>query len=217
MYRHAIVSLALCCMLEPAEAAAYPRPPGSGPLPIGAPHTCIDNYPATALHAHVEGTTLVSYQVTSTGAVANAAVARSSGNSDLDSASINCVSKWQFQPATDHGVPIEVSWQSRIEWMIATTKAQVINPAPIGAHHMCSLSEAIPALVIGKTGDILLVFTVGIDGNVHDLKIAKTSGSLTLDGAALDCIRAWKYNPATRDGAPTEVDWMALVNYSRHR
>lgn len=215
MYRFAVALFALCLVSMSTEAVAYSRLSGMHPIPIGA-RTCVGRYPPSALKDHAEGTTLVSYEVTSKGAVRNAVVARTSGNKDLDSAAVSCVSTWQFQPATDYGAPVDVSWQSRVEWIIAPRNAQEVGPTPVGANHRCSLSKATPALVIGETGDIQLVFTVGIDGNVHDLKIAKSSGSTTLDGAALDCVRGWKYKPATRDGTPTEVDWMALVNYSRH-
>ncbi len=54
----------------------------------------------------------------------------------------------------------------------------------------------------GATGDstVVLIITVAVDGTVSDVKPA--SGEEPFVGAAIDAARAWKFDPATRDGAP---------------
>jgi outer membrane biosynthesis protein TonB len=43
-------------------------------------------------------------------------VAEPSGDPDLDSAAVNCVSGWRYYPAEEHGKPIEFDLTTVIRW-----------------------------------------------------------------------------------------------------
>jgi len=45
---------------------------------------------------------------------------------------------------------------------------------------------------------------VGPDGNPQDVWVVKKLG-LALDRKAIDAVRTWKFDPATRDGEPVAV------------
>jgi len=102
-----------------------PKPKPSGPvrlaendvapvsIAMGAPQ-----YPAAAKAAGVEGTVVVKYVVTETGAVTGVQVVR--GPPELHAACIAAVQAWRFKPALRDGVPIAVSRVARFPFRIKT-------------------------------------------------------------------------------------------------
>jgi periplasmic protein TonB len=58
------------------------------------------------------------------------------------------------------------------------------------------------ALMNEETGTVSLMFLVSPDGKVTDSKIDKSSGSKSLDKAALSAFSLCKFKPGTKDGKP---------------
>ena len=128
----AAVVLLLLTASAIAQSATSPTSPVTSPLkapfpssvvpPVkisaGSPCAAVRHYPSAALAAGAQGTAIVSFVITTSGTVRDAKVVQSSGNDALDSASIECVLPWQFKPATQNGVPIEVVWSVRQNWRI---------------------------------------------------------------------------------------------------
>jgi protein TonB len=52
----------------------------------------------------------------------------------------------------------------------------------------------------GETGTVLLRVHVGPDGTPYSVDLVQGSGSRTLDRAASDAVRRWRFRPAVRDG-----------------
>jgi TonB family protein len=50
-------------------------------------------------------------------------------------------------------------------------------------------------------GTCVLSLIVGADGNTHDIKVVKSLGK-GLDEKAIDAVKTWRFEPATKDGAP---------------
>ena len=69
------------------------------------------------------------------------------------------------------------------------------------------------ALMNEEQGTVELEFLVPPDGHVSDSKIAKSSGSKTLDKAALNAFSKCKFKPGMKDGKPdalwakVEFEW----------
>jgi TonB family protein len=90
------------------EAASAPALPANGPPHVDTSGVNMQpNYPASALAAHEKGSAIISVSVRDDGTVGKASLARSSGYSDLDSAAINAVLHWKFQPALENGEPVD--------------------------------------------------------------------------------------------------------------
>lgn len=51
----------------------------------------------------------------------------------------------------------------------------------------------------GVTGAVLVAAEVGIDGRVRHIRIVKSLG-YGLDQKAVECLRRWRFKPATRNG-----------------
>lgn len=61
------------------------------------------------------------------------------------------------------------------------------------------------ALINEETGTVVMGFLVGPDGKVTESKVEKTSGSKSLDKAALTALALCKFKPGTKDGKPDAV------------
>ncbi len=61
------------------------------------------------------------------------------------------------------------------------------------------------ALMNEETGTVTMGFLVGADGKVVESKIEKSSGSKSLDKAALSALSQCKFKPGTRDGKPEQA------------
>lgn len=58
------------------------------------------------------------------------------------------------------------------------------------------------ALMNEETGTVSMGFLVGTDGKVTDSKVEKSSGSKSLDKAALTALAQCKFKPGSKDGKP---------------
>ncbi|TDK67003.1 energy transducer TonB [Sapientia aquatica] len=61
------------------------------------------------------------------------------------------------------------------------------------------------ALMNEEQGTVALLFLVSPDGKVTDSKVDKSSGSKSLDKAALQAFSLCKFKPGTKDGKPDQL------------
>ncbi len=61
------------------------------------------------------------------------------------------------------------------------------------------------ALMNEETGTVSMGFLVGVDGKVVESKVEKSSGSKSLDKAALTALALCKFKPGTKDGKPEQL------------
>lgn len=61
----------------------------------------------------------------------------------------------------------------------------------------------------GDEGTVLLKVLVTSDGTAARVELDRSSGSVLLDGAALDAVRIWRFVPARR-GAQNVEDWVRV-------
>jgi TonB family protein len=60
-----------------------------------------------------------------------------------------------------------------------------------------------------QEGTVLLKVLVAIDGSVSDIEVASATLPGSFDQAAIDTVRKWQFNPATRDGTPVAA-WVQV-------
>ena len=99
-----------------------PPPPVSTPASVGRPHSCLQNYPETAIRLNEEGVTTLAFTVTADGSVDNVQVANSSGHQDLDEAAMSCAKHWKYKPAVQNGAPVAVPWKTNVQWTLKGIK-----------------------------------------------------------------------------------------------
>lgn len=62
------------------------------------------------------------------------------------------------------------------------------------------------ALRMGAGGTVRITVTVAADGSVERQALADSSGNRYLDRAALEAVRRWRFQPATRNGQPVAAE-----------
>lgn len=62
------------------------------------------------------------------------------------------------------------------------------------------------ARLAGQAGRVLLTVVVAVDGSAKDMRLAQSSGHPALDEAALTAVRAWRFEPAKRNGVAVELE-----------
>jgi TonB family protein len=93
--------------------------------------------------------------------------------------------------------------------------AQTASPAPEGAAQApppgpktktCS-KPVYPREAIRNewTGVSRIAFLIGVDGQVKDAKVVKSSGHPILDEAAMSALSTCQFKPGTQDGKPVEA------------
>ncbi len=61
------------------------------------------------------------------------------------------------------------------------------------------------ALMNEETGTVTMGFLIAADGKVVESKVEKSSGSKSLDKAALSALSLCKFKPGTKDGKPDQL------------
>lgn len=115
-----IASASLASVQAMAESC-MPALPGfvAAPASVGAPHTCLQDYPPDAVRLGEEGTVRLGYIIRTDGTTRSPRILQSSGFADLDRAAVECSHRFVYRPAMQKGKPVEVPWQIMIEFKLA--------------------------------------------------------------------------------------------------
>jgi protein TonB len=61
-------------------------------------------------------------------------------------------------------------------------------------------------------GEVTLLATIGVDGRTRNLLVVRSLG-MGLDEKAIEAVRTWKFEPATKDGHPVAVQMNIIVSF----
>lgn len=90
--------------------------------------------------------------------------------------------------------------------MTAAVSVMAAETAPVMDNKSCDPPKYPKAALMNEeTGTVTMGFLVGTDGKVMDSKVEKSSGSKSLDKAALTALSQCKFKPGTKDGKPDQV------------
>lgn len=64
-----------------------------------------------------------------------------------------------------------------------------------------------------EQGTVRLRLLVGPDGRVSDIQLASSSGSESLDRAALSAVKRWRWKPQSRNGTPVAVRGIVTIPF----
>ena len=182
-------------------------------------HVCA-GFPELAAQNAVDGETIVAFTITADGKVSDASVETSSGNKQLDSASVLCVEGWLFKPATSNGQAVALRTKADFSWKTTSAsdtpspdspEGQRLVTVPVWAYGgmQCEQWHAIGSTKPERP--VVLSFFVETDGSVKGITIVQSSGHDDIDKDAINCLGGRHYHPAKQDGKPIEVrisDWL---------
>ncbi|HXU33604.1 MAG TPA: energy transducer TonB [Thermoanaerobaculia bacterium] len=63
------------------------------------------------------------------------------------------------------------------------------------------------------TGKVISEVIIGVEGDVSSPRILQGSGSASLDLAALEALRFWRFRPAQLNGSPVKVYYVLTINF----
>lgn len=66
-------------------------------------------------------------------------------------------------------------------------------------------------------GSVRVLATVAPDGSVERMELAQGSGNRELDRAAMEAVRRWRFQPATRDGQPVTATVIVPLEFNPGR
>ena len=64
-----------------------------------------------------------------------------------------------------------------------------------------------------EQGTVVLSVMLSVDGRVADIAISKSSGSNSLDRAALSAVKHWRWAPMIRNGNPVLVRGLVTIPF----
>lgn len=67
-----------------------------------------------------------------------------------------------------------------------------------------------------QQGTVVLSVMLGIDGRVANISVSRSSGSNSLDRAALSAVKRWRWAPMMRNGNPVLVQGMVTIPFVLH-
>ena len=104
---------------------------------------------------------------------------------------------------------------------VATAPPAPAAPAPAAASLQPPEPVSTPAprypsaaLRRGIGGTARIRVTVAVDGSVERLELADGSGNRDLDRAALETVRRWRFQPATRNGRPVSAEVVVPIVFN---
>jgi protein TonB len=85
---------------------------------------------------------------------------------------------------------------------------------PLGAHTGAGPGYPASAREAGVQGTTRVKLLVSIAGTVAEAVVIRSSGSQTLDDAAVAALSRWRFAPAIRDGEPVAAQVVVPVVFS---
>jgi TonB family protein len=200
------------------HAGQKPAPAPGDPI-----HTVNAKYPKDARKQKVEGAVVLHVTITADGSVKGAEVV--SGDSRLTSAAIAAVLKWRFQPFTADNKPVEGQRDVTVNFMLAGSPTQLDDSSDPIFKMAGGGNATLPRIIFSPdpeysqealdahvNGIVALSIVVGSDGKPRDIKVTRSLGH-GLDEKALEAVREWRFQPASRDGKPVAVLIMVEVQF----
>ena len=94
---------------------------------------------------------------------------------------------------------------------LPATSGNTSNPAAISQPAPTYPREALRR---GVGGTVRVQVTVSPDGSVERMEVAESSGDRTLDRAAMEAVRRWRFKPAMRNGQPVSATVVIPLDFT---
>jgi protein TonB len=107
-----------------------------------------------------------------------------------------------------------------LEGTDSDTNAMVLSGRVLPASpddHFRNRPPAYPmdAAMRGEEGEVRVAIHVAANGSVSGADVMSSSGSASLDNAAVAAVKRWRFHPALKDGQPVPFDVSFIFNFRR--
>src|SRR5262249_7757745 len=135
------------------------------------------------------------------GRVTTASMEQSTGDSTLDKSAVNAFRKWRFKPGTVSKVRIPIEFNMTSASQHQTSKsAEITSYASVKAFATLTPLPTYPLVAKRRGFTGIGVCIVSVDrpsGRVTGASMEQSTGHLSLDKAAIDAFRSWRFKPGT--------------------
>jgi periplasmic protein TonB len=90
---------------------------------------------------------------------------------------------------------------------------QISAPVAIGRRHECMSGYPPVSRRLSEQGSALVRYVISETGEVTSANIERSSGFPRLDEAATQCVKDWRFKPATQGGRPIATTNQANITY----
>jgi len=181
-------------------------------------------YPAEAVRNRVTGKVMLKVSVDERGMPTSAEVESVKPEESarvLADAAIATAMKWRFNPGIKDGVPVGGSVMVPVDFMLRDDDGNPMPPPDPVSEINVSYRKMRPPVypreaIAGKISGALYVRAhIDAAGNVADAYVdqAVPVSALVLKEPALAALKAWQFNPQTRNGAPIESDVLVPMQF----
>lgn len=110
-----------------------------------------------------------------------------------------------------------ITVQSKISGPAQQVDTALVPTAPLGNTHNCDSYYPPISQRLSEVGKVLVRYSVSPEGLIGNVSVAKTSGSVRLDTAAINCVRErWRNAPASQGGRAVASTSEAYVAFEMH-
>ena len=168
------------------------------------------------------GLVILSVVVGKNGEVQEVTVVRGDkGDPRLNSAAVNAVKQWRYEPYVYQGKPITV--RTTILLRMPKSESAVEEPVRVGGRVMESrlihrVDPVYPAEIkeARPSGQVILSIVIGTNGEVQQVEVLKgDEGDPGLNSAAANAVSQWRYQPFVLNGIPVPVKTTVVVRFPR--
>jgi periplasmic protein TonB len=92
----------------------------------------------------------------------------------------------------------------------------ILSPQPVLDDNKERIREESAGKKVVEAGSTILSIVVGEDGSVRNVKVFQ-SLKRDLDEKAIDAVRQWKFEPATKNGVPVAVELAVKVDFHLYK
>jgi TonB family protein len=175
-------------------------------------------YPEEARKAGIEGPVVLEATIDAEGNVSQVKVLKGEHES-LNKAAAEAVKQWKYEPAALKGKPMPVNFTVTVMFSLKDNEAETRKPAERSEHQGPKLVKKVnptypeEARKEGIEGTVILEATIDTDGNVAEVKVLR-GGHESLNKAAAEAIKQWKYEPAIIEGKAMPVNITVTIKFS---
>jgi TonB family protein len=183
------------------------------PVPLTSHSIASEDYPPLSIALREEGNTVMKYDVTATGGVANVTVSNSSGSLRLDDAATAFVSRFAFKPALDGNQPVACHNAIQIMWKLSPGTTELAT-AGITLLHPALSDYPAGALKRREEDTIMAFVAMNESGTVLFASVANDTRFADLSEATAAYLKGQKFKPAEVNGVPVKCLLLMAVVWS---
>jgi len=173
-------------------------------------------YPVEAQFENIEGIVTLKFTVTKKGKVTEPEIIEAVPPGYFEEAAIETIKQYEFKPPTRNGEPVDTTVNMQIEFSLKKKDAgyddSSVTPAVLLEMYIAPFPEELRK--DHKEGKVVVKYIVTREGRIKNPTVIESIPPGVFDEYALDAVRHYKYQPATKNGVPVDIVVKSPIEFS---